>query len=133
MKRSDIHLLDLPNEMLVSILTKLDNVDVLYSLFNINNYRLHTLTTSDVFTNTLKFVTASSTTDGYQSISDTIIDRFCMKILSQINVRVQCLVLEPTCMERILLATQYSQLIRLKIYTFRQEILLRYFTGNYFS
>ena len=133
MKRSDIHLLDLPNEMLVSILTKLDNVDVLYSLFNINNYRLHTLTTSDVFTNTLKFVTASSTTDGYQSISDTIIDRFCMKILSQINVRVQCLVLEPTCMERILLATQYSQLSRLKIYNFRQEILLRYFTGNYFS
>lgn len=133
MKRSDIHLLDLPNEMLVSILTKLDNVDVLYSLFNINNYRLHTLTTSDVFTNTLKFVTASSTTDGYQSISDTIIDRFCMKILSQINVRVQCLVLEPTCMERILLATQYSQLSRLKIYNFRQEILLRYFTGNCFS
>lgn len=131
MNQSDIHLLDLPNEMLITILKKLENVDVLYSLFDINHYRLYTLAMTDVFTNTLKFVTASAT-DGYQSISDSIIDRFCMKILPRIGSHVHYLILEPTCMERILLVTQYSNLRRLKIYNFHQEIVSRYFTGNYF-
>lgn len=131
MNQSDVHLLDLPNEMLITILKKLENVDVLYSFFNINHDRLYTLAMTDVFTNTLKFVMPSAT-DGYQSISNPILDRFCMKILPQIDSHVRYLILEPISMERILLATQYSNLHRLKIYNFRQEIVSRYFTGNHF-
>ncbi|CAF1202954.1 unnamed protein product [Rotaria sordida] len=40
MNKSHVNLLDLPNELLFIILNKLDNIDVLYSLFSINNKRL---------------------------------------------------------------------------------------------
>ncbi|CAM2727532.1 unnamed protein product [Rotaria socialis] len=40
MNRSNVHLLDLPNEILLTILRKLNNMDVLYSLLDINNGRL---------------------------------------------------------------------------------------------
>ncbi len=49
MNQSDIHFLDLSNEILLIILKKLDNIDVLYSLFGINNKRLDILAQDDVF------------------------------------------------------------------------------------
>ncbi|CAF4475667.1 unnamed protein product, partial [Rotaria magnacalcarata] len=64
MNQLEIHLLDLPNEILIIILKKLDNIDVLYSLFGINNRRLHTLVQQDVFTNILNFIRISAITDS---------------------------------------------------------------------
>jgi hypothetical protein len=49
MHQSDIHLRDLPNEILIIILKKLDNIDVPYSLFGINNKRLDILIEDDVY------------------------------------------------------------------------------------
>ncbi|CAF4086302.1 unnamed protein product, partial [Rotaria magnacalcarata] len=72
---SDINFLDLPNEMLLIILKKLDNIDVLYSLFGINNKRLDILVQDDEFTNNRNFVTTSSITD------DEKFDRFSTSIL----------------------------------------------------
>jgi hypothetical protein len=75
MHQSNIHLLDLPNEILLIILKKLDNIDILYSLFGINNNkRLDILLKASVFTNILNFVTISS-------ITDVKLDRFCAYIL----------------------------------------------------
>lgn len=135
MNQSDVHLLDLPNEMLISILRKLNNIDVLHSLLGINNYRLHALTESDVFTNILDFVTKSSTDDCYP-ISESILNRFCIDILPQISHKIKYLILEPLSMECILLATHYPNLTKLKLFNFRQETTLHYFTGKsltYFS
>ena len=42
MNQYKVNLLDLPNEILLIILKKLDNMDVLYSLFDLNNERLAT-------------------------------------------------------------------------------------------
>ncbi|CAF4196491.1 unnamed protein product [Rotaria sp. Silwood2] len=55
MNQSDIDLLNLPNEILLVILKKLDNIDVLYSLFGINNKQLDILVEDGVFTNILNF------------------------------------------------------------------------------
>ncbi|CAF4309066.1 unnamed protein product [Rotaria sp. Silwood2] len=63
MNQSDINRFDLPNEILFAILKKVDNVDVLYSLFGIKNKRLDILVQDGVFTNNLNFVTTSSITD----------------------------------------------------------------------
>ncbi len=52
-----VHLLDLLNGILLIILKKLDNIDVLYSLFRINNERLDILVQNGVFTHMLNFVT----------------------------------------------------------------------------
>jgi len=63
MNQSDIHLLDLPDEILIIILKKLDNIDVLYSLFGVNNERLDRLVDDNVFTNILNFARTSSIID----------------------------------------------------------------------
>jgi len=132
MNRSDIHFLDLPNEMLIAILRKLNNIDVLHSLIGITNYRLHTLAKANVFTNTLNFVKTSST-DDCCSISESMLSQLCIDILPQIAYNVKCLILEPLSMERILLAAHYPNLTKLKFFNFGQEIRLRYFTGKHLT
>ncbi|CAF2941966.1 unnamed protein product [Rotaria sp. Silwood2] len=126
MNRSTVHLLDLPNEILFNILKKLDNVDVLYSLFGINNDRLDSIAREETFSNILNFV---STVHNI-IINDSIVDRFCNKILPQICYNVKCLIVEPMFMERILLATHYSNLTELKLFNFQRVSSLQYFTDD---
>ncbi|CAF2666240.1 unnamed protein product [Rotaria sp. Silwood2] len=123
MKQSDINILDLPNEILLIILNKLDNIDVLYSLFGINNKRLDILLEDDVFTNTLNLVTTSS-------ITDLKLDRFCIYILPRIDHCIKKFIIEGTSIERILLAGDYKNLTCLELFNFEQDKLFRYFTDN---
>jgi hypothetical protein len=122
MNQSHVHLLDLPNEMLFNILKKLDNVDILYSLFGINNKRLDSIIREEIFCNSLNFTSSVHET--------TILGRFCNSILPQIHYNVKCLTVEPASMERILLATPYPNLTELKIFNFQRDSSLHYFTGN---
>lgn len=129
MTQRDIHLLDLPNEILFNILKKLNNIDVLYSLLDINNQRLHIIAQDKIFTNVLNFVFISSTND----ISNRKLDRFCIEILPEIHHNVKCIIAESVSMERILLAAEYPNLTQLKIFDFNEEIVLRYFKGKEFT
>ena len=122
MSRSNVHLLDLPDELLLIILRKLNNIDVLYSLMNINNVRLDMLIREKTFSNTLNFVYIDNT---------SLIDRFSTNILPRIHHNVQYFILRPVFMERILLATVYPNLTELKLFDFDQQIALKYFTGKY--
>jgi hypothetical protein len=122
MNRSNVHLLDLPDEILLLILNKLNNMDVLYSLLDINNGRLNILAKEKTFTNTLEFVTIDD---------NSIIDRFCSDILPRIHQNVKCFILYPFLMECILLATDYPNLTALKISNFQREIALKYFTSKH--
>jgi hypothetical protein len=122
MNRSDVHLLDLPDEILLIILKKLNNIDVLYSLLNINNERLDILSQEKVFSNTLNFVSIDN---------NSPIDRFCVDILPKIRDNVKYFILKPVLMERILLAADYPNLSNLKFLDFKKEIALHYFTGKY--
>jgi hypothetical protein len=122
MHRSNVHLLDLPDEILLIILNKLNNIDVLYSLLDINNGRLNILARENTFTNILKFVSIDNT---------SLIDRFCIDILPRIHYNVKCFIFDPVFMERILLATNYPNLTELEIYNFQQEIALNYFTSKH--
>jgi hypothetical protein len=122
MNQSIVGLLDLPNEMLFNILNKLDNVDVLYSLFGINNERLDSMTCEKIFSNILNFTSIIDNT--------TILDRFCNYILPRIYYNVRCFIVEPVSMERILLSTHYPNLKELKLFNFQRDSLLCYFTGK---
>ena len=126
MNRSNVHLLDLPNEILLYILNKLHNVDVLYSFFGINNERFESITREKSFSNILNF--NPSTADN-----TTIIDRFCNSILPRISSNVKHLIVEPVLMERILLATNYPNLTELKLVNFQRDNSLNYFTGNFIN
>jgi hypothetical protein len=125
MSRSDVHLLDLPNEILLMILKKLNNIDVLYSLLNINNERLANLVEDETFSNILDFL---SIDDSY-SIDQEKFDRFCIDILPRIHHNVQCLALEAVSMKRILRVGDYPNLTKLKLFHFEQKIVLNYLTG----
>ncbi|CAF4884913.1 unnamed protein product [Rotaria sp. Silwood2] len=127
MNRSAVHLLDLPNEILFNSLKKLDNVDVLYSLFGINNDRLDSIAQEETFSTILNFVSIVHNI----IINDSILDRFCNNVLPQIYYNVKCLIVESASMERILLATHYPNWTQLKIFNFqRDSCSLRYFTGK---
>jgi hypothetical protein len=122
MSRSNINLLDLPDEILLIILKKLSNIDVLYSLLDINIGRLDIIIQEKTFTNILNFTCIDN---------DSLLNRFTTDILPKINHNVLCFILEPVFMERILLATVYPNLTELKLFDFDQQIALKYFTGKY--
>jgi len=129
MNQRNINLLDLPNEILVIILQKLNNIDVLYSLFDINNQRLDNIIQENILINTLNFV-LTTLTDDTLSISDLILDRFCISILPKIHYHVKSLIINSLSMERILLVGDYPNLNQLKIFNFNGQIVSSYFTGK---
>ncbi|CAF3509860.1 unnamed protein product [Rotaria sp. Silwood1] len=116
MSRSDVNLLDLPDEILLTILKKLNNIDVLYSLLDDNNKHLCSLAQEKIFTNALNFVSI----DNISSIDQHKLDRFCIHILPKIHQNVECFIVEPTLMKCILLATDYPNLTELKLFNFNQ-------------
>jgi hypothetical protein len=123
MNRSDIHLLNLPDEIILIILKKLNNIDVLYSLVDIKNNRLDVLAQDKYFTNTLNLV-----------LSDQMIfDRFCIYILPRIHGNIKYLILESLALKSILLAGSYPNLKNLKLFKFGQDIALQFFKGKLFS
>jgi hypothetical protein len=129
MNQSNIDLLSLPTEILLIILKKLDNTDVLYSLFGVDNQRLDTILQENTFTKTLNFVLTTSTDDIF-SIADPILNRFCISILPRIHYNVNSLIVDSISMEKILLAGDYPNLIQLKLRNFNWDIVSRYFTGK---
>ncbi|CAF0820594.1 unnamed protein product [Rotaria sordida] len=130
MNQHNVHLLDLPNEILFLILRKLANVDVLYSFLGINNQRLEIIAQQQIFTNVLNFVSISQSTDEISSISASILDRFCNSILSRIYINVKFLILESVSMERILRVANYPNLTGIKIFNFNKAIVSRYFMDD---
>ncbi|CAF4301631.1 unnamed protein product [Adineta steineri] len=113
-----VHLLDLPDEILLIILKKLDSVDVLYSLLNVNK-RLDQMARSVNNTKFLNF-----------SINNVQLNRFCCEILSQIHQNIVSLTLEIFSMKRILLACEYPNLTAIVLNNFLPDILLQYLTGK---
>ncbi|CAF1211818.1 unnamed protein product [Rotaria sordida] len=127
MNQTNVGLFDLPNEILLIILKKLDNMDVLYSLLDVDNQRLDILAQENTFTNTLNFVLTTLTNDIF-TLTPTIINRFCTYILPRIHHNVKSLILDSVSMERILLAADYPNLTELKLFNFNGKIVSYCFT-----
>jgi hypothetical protein len=130
MKQDNVHIFDMPNEILLFILKKLDNMDVLYSFLGINDQRLDIIAQEQIFSDTLNFAPTSQYTNEISSISGSVLDRFCNDILPRIHQNVNSLIVELLSMECILSAGTYPNLTKLKLCNFNQEIILRYFTSK---
>jgi hypothetical protein len=122
MNDSGINILDLPDE----ILSKLQNIDVLYSLMGVND-RLDRVVCDTYFTRFVDLAAISSNTEN-----EIILSRFCLEISPRIHQNAKCLTLEPMSMERILLASDYPNLYKLNFVQLEQEQALRYFNGKKF-
>lgn len=85
MEHSITQLMDLPDEIIMIILKKLDNVEVLYSLMDINS-RLNLILHDSSFTNKIILMTSI---DLPLIQPDLLLDRFCSEILPKIHHQIQ--------------------------------------------
>ncbi|CAF5017027.1 unnamed protein product [Rotaria sp. Silwood1] len=127
MDYSTVQLLDLPDEMLIEILNKLNNIDVLCTVLGVNK-RLERLARDTIFTDFLDLTTKSSL-GGICSMSNIILDRFCSSILPQIHHNIKSLVLESSSIEHILIACVYPKLHKLTLYSIKPEVFIKYLAG----
>jgi len=120
---------DLPDEILMTILKKLNNVIVLYYFIGVNK-RLNKIVHDPIFTRGLTLMICTSK-DPVYPLPNPILDRFCFRILPEIHHQIKSLYLESLSMERILLATNYPNLFELGLFNI-QETAIHRFTGKIF-
>jgi hypothetical protein len=131
MVKSLIQLNDLPDEILFIIFKKLNNIELLHSLINVNK-RLKKIVHDSIFTSRMTLLHYFSK-DCIYPLPDPILDRFCSHILPEIHHKVKWLNLELSTMERVLLATSYPHLYGIGLYHIPNETALRLFTGKRFD
>ncbi|CAF4066895.1 unnamed protein product [Rotaria sordida] len=138
MENSSVQLNDLPDEILMMIFKKLHNITLLYSLSDVN-IRLNKIVHDSIFTNRLtlaNFVPSRLILQMYSPIyfayplSDLVLDRFCSHILSKIHQKVKWLDLESSSMERILLSTNYPNLVGIALYNIHLENAVHLFSDE---
>ena len=110
--------MDLPDEIIMLILNKLDNVDVLYCLMDVNP-RLDRILHDAMFTKKIALV---ETTSSVERLDEKLLDRFCLEILPKIHHQIQWLSVNSLSMERILLAADYPNLYQLDIFIINNEL-----------
>ena len=127
MANISIQLLDLPDELIVMILKKLNNIEVLHSLMGINR-RLDGILFDSIFTRNLTLVRRSD--KEISPLADEMLERFCLEILPKIHEKIECLTVEPLSMERIFLIDNYPNLFKLGLVNISWEELLRLLDGK---
>ncbi|CAF4560843.1 unnamed protein product [Rotaria sp. Silwood2] len=125
MEHTMIQLDDLPDEILMMIFNNMCQADVLYSLIDVNQ-RLNTIVHDPIFTNHLTLLEHFSD-DSIHSLTDSMLDQFCLQILPKIKHKIKWLDLESLSMERILLATYYPSLYGLTLYNIDLRTCVHYF------
>ena len=124
---SFVQLDDLPDEVLLFILKKLDNVQVLYSLMGVNK-RFHRVVCDSIFTSHLTLMKKSAD-DTILPLSERVLGRFYTQILPEIRQKIQWLNVESSSIERILYAN-YRNLHGLGLYDFQMETVRHLLTST---
>ncbi|CAF4181612.1 unnamed protein product, partial [Rotaria magnacalcarata] len=122
MEHSLVQFNDLPDEILMIILKKLWNIQVLYSLIGVNK-RLNAIVHDPIFSNRLTLMKDFSAY-SIDRLPDSILERFCSEILPEIHHNIKWINLESSSMKRILLATNYPNLYGLGLYDIEIETFL---------
>jgi len=131
LNNNSLNILDLPDEILFIIFQKLNMVDVLYSLVDVNQ-RFERLTLDSLYIRDLDITSImafNSLYDETSSIDTQVLSRICEKILSRIHHQVHKLTVEEYSMQQILLAANYPQLYSLSLINFQEKTLHQYLTG----
>ncbi|CAF4539221.1 unnamed protein product [Rotaria sp. Silwood2] len=129
MKYSCIELNDLPDEILLIIFKKLDNLEVLYSFQGVNE-RLNKIIHDPIFTCRLSFLKWSFNKCINKFSSALILNKFCSQTLPKINTKIKWLDLESESMKNILDAVDYPNLYALGLYNIEEETAESLFTDE---
>ncbi|CAF3287223.1 unnamed protein product [Rotaria sp. Silwood2] len=128
LNNNDMNILDLPDEMLLAILNKMNMVDVLYSLVDVNQ-RFDRLVLDSLYICHLNLAN-NSFLNRNSGIPNQVLDRISEKIFPLIHHKINKLTVQPLSMERTLLNMNYPQLHSLSLVNFKQKILLQHLTGD---
>lgn len=130
---NNLNILDLPDEILLIIFNKLNTIDALYSLVDINE-RFNRLILSSLHIRSLD--TTSMVIKSYYnrtfSIDNNVLSKICKEILPRIHHQLNELIIEQNSVKDILLTTNYPQLESLSLVNFKKEKLFQYLTGRLF-
>ena len=121
--------IQLPEEILLIILKKMNNLNVLYSLFGINE-RIHAIVSDQEFTKHLSFKLPFISSS--YPITDTVLDRFVHEILPNINDKIERLDVDSSIMDRIIYTTYYRNLKTLGLYNVSTNIASNIFCSRIF-
>ncbi|CAF0993004.1 unnamed protein product [Rotaria sordida] len=126
-----LNILDLPNEILLNIISKLSFIDVFYSLVDINE-RFYQLSVDPLYIRHLDMavMTMKSLFEYTSSVDDQVLSKICENILPFIHSQVYKLTLEQHSIERILLNGSYPKLYSISLVNFQKEKLFHYLTDN---
>ncbi|CAF3169754.1 unnamed protein product [Rotaria sp. Silwood2] len=132
MEYSCVGLNDLPDEILMIILKKLNNLEVLYSLQGVNQ-RLNKMVHDSIFAGRLTFVKWFSHNFIDLFCCNMVLDRFCLQILPEIHGKIKWLDLEASSMKHVLRVTDYPNLHTLGLYNINEELAQCLFTDETLS
>jgi hypothetical protein len=127
---NDLNLLDLPNEILLIIFKKLNMVDVLYSLVDVNQ-QFDQLVLNPLYIRDLDMtiMTFKSAFDLTFSIDNHVLSRVYEEILPRIYHQVNKITVEPRSLELILRRVNYPQLYSLSLINFQAEAFYQTLKG----
>ncbi|CAF4188409.1 unnamed protein product, partial [Rotaria sordida] len=120
MEYSCVELNDLPDEILLIIFKKLDNLELLYSFQGVNE-RLNKIIHDQTFTSRLSFLNRSFNKFINKFSSNIILNEFCLQILPKIRTKIEWLDLESESMKNILDAADYPNLYAFGLYNIEEE------------
>ena len=125
-----MHLLDLPDEILLAIFSHCSVVDALSSFIDLN-HRLDRIVCDRLFVRHLNF-TVESCTGEISAMPDQIVDRVCHAVLPRIYDRIIALTLDPHTMERAALTPSivFPRLSSLSLLKFSRTTLVQHLTGK---
>ncbi|CAF1131836.1 unnamed protein product [Rotaria sordida] len=125
-KKDTINILDLPDEIVLAIIRKLNMINVLYSLVGVNQ-RFDRLVLDPLYVHHLDLTVTSLLNNNF-SVGKKVLDRICEEILPRISNNIKKIILDQHSMERILPAIVFSQLYSLTLSTLQPDALLPYLT-----
>ena len=127
--RSWISLNDFPDELLLMIFQKLANIDVLYSLFGVNQ-RFTRIVRDRIFVKHLTFVEQRGKDPHRYLTSTEMLHRLCSDVLSSIANQVHRFDLESSLIKEIFHAAHYPNLTSLALYDINEESARSLFIGK---
>lgn len=131
--RVKLQLTDLPIDVLHVILRKLNTIEALSSLVDVDHPRLNAALRTHLSTTTLDFVAVCADTNEIGPLPSAVLDRFCSSILPKIHPFVRSLHLERMTWKRILRAGRFPRLSRLHIANFHPSMMSPKLLGTKFT
>jgi hypothetical protein len=127
--KNNLNILVLPDEILLMIFNKLNGIDALSSLVDVNQ-RFNRLVLNSVRIRTLDMtkMVIKSYYDRRFSLDNNFLEKISKKILPRIHHQLNELIVEQNSIKHVFPHT-YPQLDSLSFVNFEKEILFQYLTG----